>query len=45
MIVSGWGSIPNVSQALGQSPGSICKVVYIHVLEENLEKAVSVFER
>tara|TARA_R110001592_G_scaffold278591_1_gene545847 strand:- start:1109 stop:1255 length:147 start_codon:yes stop_codon:yes gene_type:complete len=45
MLESGGASLPQISQALGQSPGSKCTAVYIHALEEDLAKAVSVFER
>ena len=45
MLESGGASLPQISQALGQSPGSKCTQVYIHALEEDLAKAVSVFER
>jgi len=45
MLESGGASIPQISQALGQSPGSKCTAVYIHAFEGDLEKAVSVFDR
>ena len=44
-LESGGASIPQISQAFGQSPGSKCTAVYIHAFEGDLEKAVSVFDR
>jgi hypothetical protein len=45
MLKSGGASIPQISQALGQFPRSKNITVYIHALEDDLEKAVTVFER
>ena len=42
MLESVGASIPQISQALGQSPESKCTAVYIHAFEGDLEKAISV---
>jgi hypothetical protein len=45
MLESVGASIPQINQALGQSPESKCAAVYIHAFEGDLEKVVSVFDR
>ena len=45
MMASGGASDSQIGHALGHAPGSKCTAVYIHALESDLEKAVTVFER
>jgi integrase len=45
MMASGGASESQVGHALGHSKGSKCTALYIHSFEEDLEKAVTVFDR